>query len=140
MRIETKEAKEILQSGKYTLVLRGKDKTITLSERGIKPLFDLCCNGEDYKGFCAADKVVGKAAAFLYVILGVSEVFATVMSERAVYILSRNGISAEYEQKADNIINRSGDGMCPMEKAVWDTDRTDTAFEIIKNELKRLNN
>lgn len=34
------------------------------------------------KGCCAADKIVGKAAALLYVGLGVREVYASVMSRR----------------------------------------------------------
>lgn len=43
-----------------------KGSTIYIStERGVKPLIDRIDDGTDLQGFSAADKVVGKAAAFL---------------------------------------------------------------------------
>ena len=67
-------------------------------------------SGEDLKGFSAADKVVGKGAAFLYVMAGVKEVYASVMSEKAAALLSEYGIDGFCGQKVDRIRNRQGTG------------------------------
>ena len=86
--------------------------------RGVKPLIDFLESGRDFKGFCAADKVVGAGAAHLYVLLHVKAVWARLMSKDAVDILQTNGIDAFYDEMVPYIINRSGDGACPIETAV----------------------
>ncbi len=132
------KAIDILTSGQYTCVLCKEDEIYTSTDRGVKPLLDWIDSGMDLKGFSAADKVVGKAAAFLYVLLGVKEVYANVMSEAAIYTLSRNGIHFQYDISAKNIINRAGTGNCPMEETVWDISDPMEALEAIKNKLSEM--
>lgn len=92
----------------------------------------------DLKGFSAADKVVGKAAAFLYVLLGIKEVYAHVMSEAAIDTLERNSIQFQYDVSARNIVNRAGTGNCPMEVAVWNIINSEDALRAIRTKLKQL--
>jgi hypothetical protein len=89
------------------------------------------------KGF-TADKVVGKAAAFLYVLLGVECLYADVISEPACEVLARFGIAFEAEKTVSAIRNRAGDGFCPMETAVRDVDSPDEALVKIKETLQKL--
>ena len=89
----------------------------------------------DLKGFSAADKVVGKAAAILYVLLKVEAVYAPVMSEGAISVLAENGISAFYDKKVSRIINRTGDGLCPMEQAVSDVTDPEEGLKKIRERL-----
>ena len=91
-----------------------------------------------FKGFTAADKVVGKAAALLYALMGVSSLYASVISEGALTVCKSFGISVEYGALAQNIINRRGDGFCPMEQAVADISDPQTAFNAGKEKLKNL--
>lgn len=138
MKNDLKKAIDILNSGQYTCVLC-KDNEIHIStERGVKPLLEWLESGIDLKGFSAADKVVGKAAAFLYILLGVKEVYAPVMSESAIYTLSRNGIFPQCDLSVKNIINRAGTGNCPMEEAVMDITIPVEAITAIKNRLRKL--
>lgn len=58
---------------------------LTSTERGVKPLLQWLDGENSVKGFSAVDKVVGRAAAFLYVLLEVKEVYAGVMSEGAAH-------------------------------------------------------
>ena len=139
MKNDLKKAIDILNSGQYTCVLC-KDNEIHIStERGVKPLLEWLESGIDLKGFSAADKVVGKAAAFLYVLLGVKEVYAHVMSESAIYTLSRNGIFPQCDISVKNIINRAGTGNCPMEEAVGELSAPSDALTAIKLRLAELN-
>ena len=86
----------------------------------------------------AADKVVGKAAAFLYVRLGVTHVYAPVMSEPARAVLTAHGIEAAWDTCPPAIRNRAGDGYCPMERAVWDLTDPAEAEKAVRRTLAAL--
>lgn len=108
-------ARELLAQGGYTVVLCRDGVTYTDTRRGVAPLLALLDSATDVAGFSAADKVVGKAAAFLYLRLGVAAVHATVISAPAYDLLTANGVSVTYDTLAPAIRNRAGDGFCPME-------------------------
>ena len=138
MKSDIEKAKEILKSGGYTCVICSDDKIFTSTERGVKPLLAWIDSATDMKGFSAADKVVGKAAAFLYVILGVHAVFAGVISEHAKNVLEENGIAVEYGCLTEAIRNRAGTGFCPMETAVKSISEPIAALEAVRRKLKEL--
>ena len=132
------KATEILKNGEYTCVLCRGDVMYTGKERGVKPLLDWIQSDIDFNGFSAADKVVGNAAAFLYVLLAVKAVYAQVMSEPAASTLTKNGIDVHYDVSVKNIINRSGTGICPMEETVSGISSPQEALDAIKLKLKML--
>lgn len=131
-------AKQHLGDGAYTCVLCCGEKTYHSELRGVRPLVEWLENGTDLKGFSAADKVVGKATAFLYILLGVTAVYARVISRSALQLLQQHGISAEYDTLAENIINRKGDGICPFEMAVLEVDDPYEAFRVICHKRQEL--
>ena len=130
------QAKKLLLEGEYTCVICGSGMTLTATERGIKPLARWVEEGIDLRGCRAADKVVGKATAFLYCLLGVEGVYGRVMSEQALAVLQRHGIAAEYDTLARHIINRRGDGICPFEEAVLSEEDPARAWQRIREKLK----
>lgn len=132
------KAKEVLAEGDYTCVLCKDDVIYTSKERGVKPLLALLDSETDLSGFSAADKIVGNGAAYLYVLLGVSEVYAPIMSEAAVKTLARNLISIDCGKVVDYIVNRTGDGICPMEEATLDAVSPEDALTKIKERLAQL--
>lgn len=120
------------------LILRG-DKEIYASERrGIAPLIELIESGQEVKGCTAYDKIVGKAAALLYAVLGVAEVRADVLSKKAAGIFQKYRIAFCYKTLAKSIINRAGDGVCPMEQTVENIDDPQKAFPALKAKMKQL--
>ena len=108
-------AKARLTAGGYTVVLCRGEAIHTDTRRGVAPLLALLDDGTDLTGFAAADKVVGKAAAFLYLRLGVTAVHALVISIPAYELLTANGVAVTYDALVPAIRNRAGDGYCPME-------------------------
>lgn len=139
MSADLERAKEILCSSGSTCVLCRDELTYTTTVRGIRPLVDWLDSGEDTCGFSAADKVVGKAAALMYCLLGVRCVYGAVMSDAAVKVLRRNGIEAYWGRLTDGIRNRAGTGLCPMESATMHIDDPDDALPIILSTLAHLN-
>ncbi len=133
------KAKNELEKGGYTCVLCKGDRIFCSTERGVKPLVGMLESGEDLIGFSAADKVVGKATAFLYALLGVRAVFARVISRAALETLLSHGIETEYDILSEHIINRKGDGICPFEAAVLGIDDKITAYKAIRLKMRELN-
>ena len=126
------QAKAKLDAEGYPCVLRRKHLSYTSKERGITPLLLWLETGMDFKNAVSVDKVVGKAAAYLYVLLGVSEVYAYVISQPALDVLKRYNIQVEYETLVPAVRNRTGNGFCPMETAVLAVDEPKEALEILR--------
>lgn len=132
------KARMILEEKGYTCVLRKDERLYTTTERGVKPLVRWLTEGTDLRGFSAADKVVGKATAYLYVLLGVKEVYAHIMSVSAEEVLTRHGITAAPGKLVENIINRQGTGICPFEAAVLDIHTPEEALAAIREKMAQL--
>lgn len=135
---DLKKAVSLLEFGSHTCVLCRDGTVLTDDRRGIRPLLELLESGQDMSGFSAADRVVGKAAAFLYCLLGVSSVYAKVISAPALQVLQSHGIDTYYDTRVSAIRNRTGDGFCPMETAVWDLKDPKKAPDAIRETLKKL--
>lgn len=138
MSVDLFRAKEILQSADTTCVLCREDVVLTSQERGVLPLLRWLGTGTDTSGYCAADKVVGKAAALLYCLLGVRCVHGNVMSSAAVKVLRRHGIEAHWDTLTEFIRNRADTGLCPMEAATAQIDDPETALPVILATLAAL--
>ncbi len=112
-------AKRTLEEGGCTCVVAGGGEVIfTSRERGVKPLVEYCrrFGKEPPREAALADKVIGRAAALLAVLAGITELYAKVISVSALAELEKAGIPAGCEIKAEAIRNRAGDGLCPMER------------------------
>jgi len=131
--------REMLDTQGYTCVLRKDDQIYTATERGVKPLVRFLTQGPDLRGCQAADKVVGKATAYLYVLLGAREVYAHVVSRSAAQVLQDHGIAASWGTLAENIINRQGTGICPFEEAVLDIHTPEEALTAIRAKMEMMN-
>ncbi len=138
MSADLDRAKELLASTGSTCVLCRDELVYQTTARGIRPLVDWLHSGEDTCGFSAADKVVGKAAALMYCLLGVRRVYGQVMSTAAVKVLRRNGVEAYWGTLTEFIRNRAGTGLCPMETATAGIDDPDDALPVILATLASL--
>ncbi|MCM1321915.1 MAG: DUF1893 domain-containing protein [Bacteroides sp.] len=132
------KAKELFSSGKYTCVLVKDGVVHTSVLTGIAPLLAFIENGTALEGFSAADKIVGKAAALLFTFLGIKELYTPVLSEAARGVLEAHGILYHADTIAEEIINRSGTGCCPMECAVRHISEPKDAVPALKNALSLL--
>lgn len=138
MRNDLTKARALLDTGSYTCVVCRGDALHTATERGVKPLLSWLDAGIDLGEFSAADRVVGRATAFLYCLLGVKAVYAGVMSRPAAQVLRSHGIAAEAGQLVEGIINRKGTGPCPFEAAVMEITDAGEALKAIRERMARL--
>ena len=109
-------AKKILEQANLTCVAVKGDVVYKSRERGIAPIVNLVKNGVDLNGFSVADKVVGKAAAYLFVSYGIACVYAVTISEGGAEVLKKHNLPFAYQNITTQIMNRSNTGICPLEK------------------------
>lgn len=128
----------LLHEEQYTCVLCKGEEHFVSRQTGISPMLDLIDSGADLNGFSAADKIVGKATALLFVLAGIKAVHAEVLSEAGKEILQKYGIPVSCGTLTQYIINRKGDGMCPMEETVLHTDDPHKALVLLRNKRDSL--
>ena len=132
-------AKQLLISGQYTCVLKCGEQVFTSCQRGVKPLVQFLRQGAIPPHADAADKVVGKATAYLYVLLEIDSLYTQVISMPALSVLTEHGIAVEYCTLTENIINRAGDGICPFEEAVMQITDPQAAYSAILQKMTATN-
>lgn len=86
------KAKNIMNSSANNCVLCKGNSIYSSTKRGVKPVQEWVENGVDLKGYCVANKIVDKVAASTYVLVGIEEVYASIMSNLAQRILQTHGI------------------------------------------------
>lgn len=130
---------EVLLKGNHTIVIYKSDSSLVVSdERGVAPLMRLLSEDKaQLKGSLIADKVIGKAAALLMIHGGVKEVYTPTISLPAIEIFNIHNIKIHYDKLVERIVNRKGDGLCPMESLCLETDNPEDAFKMISEKLSR---
>lgn len=131
----------MLSEHNYTLVAKIGERLYTSSQRGVAPILNPM--KEDihfFKDADIVDKVIGKAAAMLLIKAQIHHLHTHIISQHAIAILDMYHMSYSYDECVDYIVNRQGDGMCPMEETVLSMTDLDDAFEALcqkQDELKR---
>ena len=84
------------------------------------------------KGSSVADRIVGRAAALLFVYSGVSAVFAVTISDGGIEILKNNNVFHEFEKRVPRILNLKKTDVCPFEKLVAELSSPEVTYERLK--------
>ena len=135
----TREKAKNLINENWSLVVFKNNEFIKLKGMGIKPVIDCLDKDTGYFKECiVADKIVGKAAAMLMIYSKASYVYGEIMSQKAVEMFEKYKVDYEYKKLVPYIKNRTEDGMCPMENAVWNLENINETYSVIKNTLQSL--
>ena len=130
----------LLHEGKHSLVV-SNGEVRTFDRRGVADLYALLQEDSDFlKGASVADKVVGKAAAALMIVAGVSELHADVISRPALDLLAGSGVKVGYAEEVPHVINRSGTGWCPLETRCRDLRTPEECVAQIRDFMNAMNN
>ena len=137
---ELERALALLTEGTHTCVLCKNGQLMTSDRRGIAPLLSWLEQGDCLQNASVADKIIGKAAAMLLILGGAKAVYGQVMTHTARDLLEKAGMETAYGDLVQTIINRKGDGPCPMELAVRDLTEPGLAPQILRKTLQGLQN
>lgn len=138
MHNDLEKAAALLQEQNLTFAAVCGEKKFISTSRGVAPLLDILDKDGDLHGFSAADKVIGKAAAFLYVLLSPLAIHTRIISVPALKVLKTYNIPIHYDMLTDAVRNRDNTGFCPMETAVRNTETPDAALFIIRRTREQI--
>jgi len=125
-------AKVLLSDSGASFVAVKEGEEHISNDKGIAPILKILDQTPDFlKGAFVADKVIGKAAALLLRYAGVERLYTHTLSQLAVQVLDDSFMTYEYDQLVPNIINRTGDGMCPMEQKVLNISDPAEAYKLL---------
>ena len=139
--MEMKQLIDRLHKEGCSCVIHNDGQTLTFNQRGVKDLLTLLKERPSLlDGAMIADKVVGKGAAALMIAGGVSEVYADVISAPALALLQKSQTAISYGECVENIINRKGTGICPVESLCLDCTTANECIPLIESFITNLNN
>lgn len=139
MHPDLERAKEVLKADKCTCILTLGSVMFKSKDKGVQPLLDWMNSGNNYMSYMIADKVIGRAAAFIDIAMGIREVYAEVMSESAKTLLENNHVVVNYDTLVPEILNADKTDLCPLEKAVEGIENAADALMPIELALIRMN-
>lgn len=84
-------------------------------------------------GAAMADRIVGKAAAWVALWAGIEACYGVLLCRPAESLLTENGLRVEASQRVAQILDRARRGPCPLEEAVAQALSADEAVEILLN-------
>ena len=134
MRTDLETASKKLNQKNLSLVIVKNGKVLFETEsHGLNDLIEAINQLQsNMKGSSVADRIVGRAAALLFVYSGVSAVFAVTISEGAIAILDSNNVFHEFEKRVPRILNLNKTDVCPFEKLVAELSSPEEAYERLK--------
>ena len=124
-------AKETMYNENQKIVIVNDNKVVYKNDGfGIKPLYlaYMKVKGQ-MKGASCSDRVIGKAAAWIYREADIKELYCEVITTRAKNLLIDNGIRLIFVEDRDKT------GMCPVEILAKDEDDFDNLLVNIEKFL-----
>lgn len=114
------EARVLFSQNKAAVVLVKHGVIVAQNQGGgVSPLLALYdTRPKDLAGAWVIDKVIGRAAAAIAVAGGAARVHGVLISAEAEAFLKEKGILCSGDTKVPRILNRSRDGLCPLEASV----------------------
>ena len=128
-------AKGELYEQNLTLVIV-KDGSVLYSTKshrisGFLDAIETC--GAKLEGASLADRVAGKAIALLCAYAKIREVYAAVMSRKAMEIFKQHKIGSHWNELVENVLDQNKTGICPFEKKAADLSDPQKAYRAFKD-------
>lgn len=119
------------------LIYRGGEVVYSGSGRGVGSLLDALdtVGKEKLRGALVADKIIGRAAAFLIAYMEASEAHAVTISATGKEVLLKYGLRFQFRHEVPVVKGRNGAPLCPFERLVQDVLEAEEAYEKIRAKM-----
>lgn len=124
----------------YACVVKYQEEVIyTSTAIGVKPLMVFYKeHGSSHKDLTVIDRIMGKGAVMLAILVGARELITPIMSQSAYDYAQKYDLTLQVEKVVPMIINRSGDGQCPIELAVLEIEDLQQGYKAISKAIEVL--
>lgn len=131
---------ELIEENQHGLiVLQGEHIVFTSATPGIRAALQLHDeHPELLKGAVIADRIIGRAAAMIFADGGATAIYGSVMSKTAQQELTQKDVITQAGTLVDAIINRRGDGICPMEQAIMGITEPEAGLSRLRQTVRKL--
>ena len=120
-------------------VLQGDEVVYTAMTPGIRSALELHDRQPELlRGAVVVDRIIGRAAAMIFADGGAAAIYGSVMNRAAQQALLAQGIAVRAGTTVDAIVNRRGDGICPMEQAILGITDPEAGLSRLRATVKRL--
>ena len=131
---------DTLHSRNCSCVILKNDEISAFNGPGISDLLRILkSEPHKLKGAFVADKVIGKAAAALLILGEVDALYADLISDGALQLLSVSPVKVTFARKTPVIMNRTKDDVCPMEKLCADAKSPKECYQRISEFIANKN-
>lgn len=125
--------------GKTCVVYRGDEQVFSSEMKGVRPLMDyLNEKGPSDEPLIVYDRIMGRGAVMLALAIGAKVLHTPIISETALELAQKYNTRVSYGKTIPYVINRSGDGRCPIESAVLEIDDVKEGLGVIRKTLEQL--
>jgi hypothetical protein len=127
-------AKQTLRSDSLAFAVVKDGEILHIGTRdGIGELIETFDNlGPNARGACLADRIVGKAVAMVARRAGLIAVYSPLASAAARDALALDNIPLECDHLVPLILNKRGDGTCPMERLTASIENPEQAVSALR--------
>src|SRR5690554_4726467 len=125
------------------IILRNNEIIYTSSHKGVKPLLLFLKEKiilEENDKLILIDKIIGKAALLLAIKCKIQGIYTPLISNLALDAAKCYNVQCQANRIVPYIINREGNGMCPIESSVVNTIDLNEALNNIEVALSKLTN
>ncbi len=124
----------------FTLMVIQDDAVVYSSRKdGLQPLIDVIESDRDYLADALViDKIVGRAVALLVCYSESRQVFADLMSEKALEVLDTCGVQHGCDRLVPSILNRGSTDLCPFERLVDGISDPEEGYRLISEKLRSM--
>ncbi len=123
-----------------TIIIYQGDRVIFTSEyKGVRPMLEyMKAFGPSEEPLMVVDRIMGRGAVMLAVLINATTIKTPVISETALELAKVHGLTVEADKIVPYIINREGNGRCPIETSVLDIEDAEEGYEAIKEAIVKL--
>ena len=123
----------LLEESNDTFVaVRDETAVFRSSDKGVSPVFRAKAENQSLDGAAVADRVIGRAMALLLAGEGARLVYGQTMSAPAREFLEEQAMFGGARREVPVIVNRTEDGLCPLEKATLEICDPHKALDVIE--------
>lgn len=124
---------------KTVIIYKGNQVVYTSEYKGVRPMMDyMKVYGPSQEPLTVVDRIMGRGAMILAVLINAKIIKTPIISETALALAEIYGLTVEAEKIVPYIVNREGNGRCPIETSVLGIEDVQEGYEVIKETIVKL--
>ncbi|MBN2540510.1 MAG: DUF1893 domain-containing protein [Bacilli bacterium] len=130
----------LLNQEKASCFIYSEDKLVFRSNKnGVGPMIDFYnSHGKQYHNLVVVDKIMGRAAVLLSILIGATTIITNTMSDPAIELAKLYELEYHFKSNVPYIINRTKTGQCPIESSGIGITDINIGYQAIINKLNSL--